>query len=208
MSPNLGVGLFDRSSGRFSLARQTPAPKSPQDFGHTFVAANLANNSVFVKPADGSFGLLCCAFACHPDSILQLGGAVAVRPNLTVSSVPPDNGLFRHRRLSRIALAGAWLFEHAASMALGDPNSFLHPAHHCHTSRRLAGLIIFPQGCFQTGQLLPTPSKPTAQTRNANPQKPTGTPVSCSPRAGHGPGFRVGDHLWSVEELLLFPVGG
>ncbi len=49
MSPNLGVGLFDRSSGRFSLARQTSALRSPQDFGRTFVAANLASNGFFVK---------------------------------------------------------------------------------------------------------------------------------------------------------------
>ena len=53
MSPNLGVGLFDRSFGHFSLARQTSTPISPQDFGHTFVAANLANNGCFVKLANG-----------------------------------------------------------------------------------------------------------------------------------------------------------
>ena len=61
MSPNLGVGLFDRSSGRFSLARQTSVPISPQDFGHTFVTANLANNGYFVKHVNGPRTL---ALAC------------------------------------------------------------------------------------------------------------------------------------------------
>ena len=49
MSPNLGVGLFDRPSGRFNLARQTSAPISPQDFGRTVVATNLAHDAIFVK---------------------------------------------------------------------------------------------------------------------------------------------------------------
>lgn len=53
MSPNLGFGLFDRSISHFSLARQISAPISPQDIGHTFVAANLANNGCFVKRANG-----------------------------------------------------------------------------------------------------------------------------------------------------------
>ena len=57
MSPNLGFGLFDRSSGRFSLACPTSAPTSPQDFGHTFVVANVANNGVFVKLANGPFSI-------------------------------------------------------------------------------------------------------------------------------------------------------
>ncbi len=130
MSPNLGFGLFDRSISHFNSARQTSVPISPQDFGHTVVAANLANNGCFVKLADGPFGLLCCAFTYHAHSILQVGGAVAGRPHLTLSSVPPDNGLFLHRRLGRIALARAWLFERLASMALGDPHGFLYPAHH------------------------------------------------------------------------------
>jgi len=65
MSPNLGVGLFDRSFGRFSLARQTPAPKSPQDFGHTFVVPNLADSGFFVKLAGSPFSHICCALTYH-----------------------------------------------------------------------------------------------------------------------------------------------
>jgi len=75
MSPNLGFGLFDRSFGPFRLARQTSVRNNPQDFGHTFVAVNLANNGYVVKLANGPFGLVCCAFTYHAHSILQLGGA-------------------------------------------------------------------------------------------------------------------------------------
>ncbi len=129
MSLNPGVALFDRSFGQFSLARQTSAPISPQDLGHTFVGATLANNGCFVKLANGPYGLLCCALTCHAHSILQLGGTVASQPILTVSSVPSDNGLFLYRCLGRSASAGAWLFERPASMALGDPHGFLPPDH-------------------------------------------------------------------------------
>jgi hypothetical protein len=63
MSPNLGVGLFDRSSGRFSLARQASVPISPQDFGHTFVATNLAHDGIFVKLRNSAFSLALPAIA-------------------------------------------------------------------------------------------------------------------------------------------------
>jgi hypothetical protein len=49
MRRNLGFGLFDRSIRHFGPACQTCVSISPQDFGHTFVAANLANNGIFVK---------------------------------------------------------------------------------------------------------------------------------------------------------------
>jgi len=130
MSPNLGVGLFDRFISHFSLARQTSAPISPQDFGHTGVVPKLANNSLFVKLTHGPFGLLCYAITDQAHSILQLSGAMAGGPNLTVSSVSPDNELLLHRGLGHTVLAGAWLFERPATMALGNPRGFLHLAHH------------------------------------------------------------------------------
>ncbi len=57
MSPNLGFGLFDRSIGRCSLARQTSTPISPQDLDHTFVAAKVANNDFLVKLTNGPFNI-------------------------------------------------------------------------------------------------------------------------------------------------------
>jgi hypothetical protein len=53
MSRNLDFGLFDRSFGRFSLARQISVPANPQRFGRTVDVLNLANNLLFVKLVDG-----------------------------------------------------------------------------------------------------------------------------------------------------------
>jgi len=52
MRPNLRVGLFDRSFGRFSLARQISLLANPQRFDRTIDILNLADNLVFVKLVD------------------------------------------------------------------------------------------------------------------------------------------------------------
>jgi hypothetical protein len=57
MSPNLDFGLVDRSVSHLSLARQTSVFMSPQDIGHTVVAANVAKNGLLVKLVHSSFSL-------------------------------------------------------------------------------------------------------------------------------------------------------
>ena len=74
MSLNLGFGLFDRSISHFSLARQLSAPISPQDFGHTFVAPNVANNGAYVQLTNGSLA----SAAQLPLQTIDLSGAECI----------------------------------------------------------------------------------------------------------------------------------
>ena len=110
------------------------------------------NNDCFIRHANGRFALLCYAFTYHAQFILQLGVPPLPSDRICPSSLCPPT--------MRSSCADGWVtkrwLERSCSSARQAWRAEL-PIVSCTrltALRRLAGLVNFPQGCFQTDQRL------------------------------------------------------